>query len=98
MKGAPGRSMEEFGDWLHPFTGINMMTFYKELIENEGCEAEFVFSNNPLDILNYTKDVINCDIHTRVKTKENGSTKPFSNVTSSGDEGSRPFIVIIPFI
>ncbi len=62
--------MEEFGDWLHPFTGINMMTFYKELIEAEGCEAEFVFSNNPLDILEYTKDVINCDIHTRVKTKE----------------------------
>ena len=62
--------METFGDWLHPFTGINMLTFYKELIENEGCEAEFVLSNNPLDILKYTSDVINCDIHTRVKTKE----------------------------
>ena len=36
--------------------------------------------------------------HERVKTKENGSTKPFSDVTSSGDEGSRPFIVIIPFV
>ena len=59
-----------FGDWLHPFTGINMLDFYKELIENEGCEAVFVLSNDPVEILNYTKNVINCDIHTRVRTKE----------------------------
>ena len=36
---------ENFGDWLHPFTGINMLDFYKELIENEGCEAVFILSN-----------------------------------------------------
>ena len=59
-----------FGDWLHPFTGINMLDFYKELIENEGCEAIFILANNPLEILKYTKNVINCDIHTRVRTKE----------------------------
>lgn len=61
---------ENFGDWIHPFTGINMVDFYKELIEAEDCEAEFILSNNPIDILKYTKNVINCDIHTRYRTKE----------------------------
>lgn len=61
---------DNFGDFLHPFTGINMVSFYKDLVESENCQAEFVFSNNPLDILKYTNNVINCDIHTRYKTKE----------------------------
>ena len=61
---------KDFGDWLHPFTGINMLDFYKDLIEKEGCKAEFILSNNVLDILKYTKNVINCDIHTRYRTKE----------------------------
>ena len=67
----------DFGDWLHPFTGINMIDFYRELIEAEGCEAVFVLSNKATDILKYTKNVIACDIHTRFKTKkmleENGA-------------------------
>lgn len=61
---------DHFGDFLHPFTGINMVNFYKKLIESEHCKAEFVFSNNPKDILKYTNNVINCDIHTRFKTKK----------------------------
>lgn len=61
---------DHFGDWLHPFTGINMIDFYKELIEAEDCEATFVLSNNPVDILKYTKNIIGCDIHTRYRTKE----------------------------
>ena len=61
---------KNFGDWLHPFTGINMIDFYKDLIEKENCEAVFVLSNNATDILNYTRNVINCDIHTRYHTKE----------------------------
>lgn len=68
---------EFFGDWIHPFTGINMVDFYRDLIEKEGCKVEFVFSNNPKDILKYTNNVLNCDIHTRYKThdmlKENGA-------------------------
>ena len=59
-----------FSKFVHPFTGINMVKFYRELIENENCKAEFIFSNDPLDILKYTKNVINCDIHTRYETKE----------------------------
>ena len=59
-----------FAKFIHPFTGINMVKFYRELIESENCKVEFVFSNNPLDILKYTNNVINCDIHTRYETKE----------------------------
>lgn len=59
-----------FKDYIHPFTGINMVSFYKELIESENCEAHFVFSNNPKTILNYTDEVIACDIHSRFNTKK----------------------------
>ena len=62
--------MRVFGDWLHPFTGINMIKFYRELIEAEGCKAEFVLSNSVADILKYTNNVLSCDIHTRYKTKK----------------------------
>jgi len=60
-----------FATFIHPFTGINMVKFYRDLIESENCKVEFVFSNNPIDILKYTNNVINCDIHTRYRTKEN---------------------------
>lgn len=59
-----------FGNFIHPFTGINMVHFYRDLIESENCKAEFVFSNDPRTILNYTKDVLTCDIHTRYRTKK----------------------------
>ena len=61
---------ETFGSWIHPFTGINMVDFYRDLINKENCEVEFVFSNDPKTILNYTKDVLTCDIHTRYRTKK----------------------------
>ncbi|WP_296879755.1 coenzyme F420-0:L-glutamate ligase [uncultured Methanobrevibacter sp.] len=59
---------ETFGSWIHPFTGINMIDFYRELIESEDCEVEFVFSNNIKTILDYAEDVLTCDIHTREKS------------------------------
>ncbi len=59
-----------FGNYIHPFTGINMVDFYKELVESENCKIEFVFSNNPKTILDYAKDILVCDIHTRFKTKK----------------------------
>ena len=59
---------ETFGSWIHPFTGINMVDFYRELIESEDCEVEFVFSNDVKTILDYSTDVLACDIHTREKT------------------------------
>lgn len=60
---------EYFGDYLHPFTGINMVDFYRDLIHSENCDVDFVFANDPKVILDYTKDIINCDIHTRFVTK-----------------------------
>jgi len=61
---------ETFGAFLHPFTGINMIDFYREIVKNECCEVEFVLSNNPKEILNYTKDVLTCDVHDRYRTKK----------------------------
>ena len=61
---------EVFHDFIHPFTGLNMVDFYKELVESENCEIEFVFANDAREILNYTKDILACDIHTREKTKK----------------------------
>ena len=61
---------KNFGTWIHPFTGINMVDFYRDLAKSENCEIEFVFANDPKEILKYTKDVLTCDIHTRMRTKK----------------------------
>lgn len=61
---------EKYIHFKHLFTGVNMYEVYKELVEKEGCEFEMVFSNRPETILDYTKKVITCDIHTRKETKE----------------------------
>lgn len=72
---------ELFGYHKHTFTGVDYVDYYKELINEKGCECEVIFSNNPKTILNYTKTVLNCDIHTRHRTKrilkENGSEKVY---------------------
>ena len=69
-----------FSSFKHPFTGINMGELYREVIHNEGCEIEFVFSNQAKDILKYTSNVLTCDIHNRVKTKENIISSGGTNV------------------
>ena len=58
-----------FGYEKHPFTGIDYVAFYEELIRSEGADVQFVFANDPRAILPYTKNVLNCDIHTRQRTK-----------------------------
>lgn len=58
-----------FGKVLHPFTGVDYVEFYSELIRENGAEAEIVLSNNPKTILQYTDKVLCCDIHTRRRTK-----------------------------
>lgn len=59
-----------FGAASHPFTNMNYVDYYKKLIEAEGCEAEIIFANNAVSILDYTKNVLCCDIHTRERTKK----------------------------
>ena len=61
---------EKFGDFKHLFTGVNMVDFYKDLAIKEGCEIEIILANDPKKILNYEKDVLVCDIHTRFDTKK----------------------------
>ncbi len=58
-----------FGENKHEFTGIDYVTYYGDLIREAGAEAEIIFANNPRTILNYTKNVLTCDIHTRARTK-----------------------------
>lgn len=80
---------EYFGSWIHPFTGINMVDYYRDFCHKENCEVEFVFANNPLEILNYEKDVLVCDIHTRAKTKKL-LEKAVANVYSLADVLNKP--------
>ena len=58
-----------FGYVKHTFTGIDYVEYYKNLVEECGAECEIIFANNPKAILNYTKNVLACDIHTRARTK-----------------------------
>lgn len=58
-----------FGENLHPFTGVDYVQYYSDLIREEGAEAEVVFANQPQEILKYTKKVLTCDIHTRERSK-----------------------------
>ena len=58
-----------FGENLHPFTKVDYVRYYSELVREEGAEVEVVFANDPRVILNYTKNVLTCDIHTRARSK-----------------------------
>jgi len=73
---------DHFGYNKHPFTGVDYIDYYKSLVEEYGVECEVIFSNNPKTILDYTKSVLTCDIHTRFRTKKilqaNGGDKVYS--------------------
>ncbi len=60
---------ELFGYEKHPFTGVDYVEYYEKLIKDCGAEVEIIFANDPRAILNYTKNVLNCDIHSRFRTK-----------------------------
>lgn len=63
------RYRELFGYNRHEFTGVDYVEYYEQLIKESGAEVEVVFANNPRAILKYTDNVLNCDIHTRARTK-----------------------------
>ncbi|MBQ6495875.1 MAG: coenzyme F420-0:L-glutamate ligase [Firmicutes bacterium] len=63
------RYRELFGENKHQFTGVDYVQYYSDIIKGEGAEVEVIFANHPEDILNYTKTVITCDIHTRERSK-----------------------------
>ena len=60
---------ELFGENPHPFTGVDYITYYGDLIRSCGAEAEIILANDPRTILKYTDCVLNCDIHSRARTK-----------------------------
>ena len=60
---------ELFGENKHEFTGVDYVEYYGNLIKEAGAEVEIIFANNPRVILDYTKNVLSCDIHTRARTK-----------------------------
>ncbi len=61
---------ELFGENKHPFTGVDYVQYYSDIIREEGAEVEVIFANDCRKILKYTKNVLNCDIHTRARTKK----------------------------
>ena len=69
---------ELFGYNVHEFTGVDYIDFYVDLVKSQGCEVEIIFANQAKAILNYTRDVLTCDIHTRARSKrilkQNGAT------------------------
>ncbi len=83
-----------FGYNVHEFTGVDYVEYYLKLVKDEGAEIEIIFSNNPKSILNYTSNVLVCDIHTRARTKrilrENGAKIVFGldDVLTSSVDGS----------
>lgn len=85
---------EHFGYNKHTFTGVDYIDYYKSLVEEYGVECEVIFSNNPKTILEYTKSVLTCDIHTRFRTKRilntHGGEKIYSldNILSESIDGS----------
>ena len=60
---------ELFGANVHEFTGVDYVDYYSNIVKEAGAEVEVIFANNAKAILDYTDCVINCDIHTRVRTK-----------------------------
>lgn len=71
------RYRELFGENKHEFTGVDYVEYYSNIVKEAGAEVEVIFANQAKTILNYTDCIINCDIHTRVRTKrilrENGA-------------------------
>ncbi len=60
---------ELFGENKHEFTGVDYVEYYSNIVREAGAEVEVVFANQAKTILDYTDCIINCDIHTRVRTK-----------------------------
>lgn len=58
-----------FGENKHPFTGVDYVAYYSDIIRQAGAEVEILFANDPRVVLGYTKNVLTCDIHTRKRTK-----------------------------
>lgn len=83
-----------FGENKHTFTGVDYISYYKSLVEEYGVECEVIFSNDCKTILNYTKSVLTCDIHSRHRSKRilkaNGAEKVYGldDILSTSVDGN----------
>lgn len=75
--------LDLFGDYKHPFTGINYVKYYQDLVDDN--QLEIILSNNPQTILEYTNQVLVADIHTREKTKSTLKSKGVKKVLGLDD-------------
>ena len=88
------RYRELFGENLHPFTGVDYVKYYSEVIREAGADVEVIFANQPQEILKYTKNVLACDIHSRERTKRilkaNGAERVYGmdDILTSPVDGS----------
>jgi F420-0:gamma-glutamyl ligase len=88
------RYRELFGYTKHPFTGVDYIEYYKEVIHEQGAEVEVVLANDCRTILKYTDQVICCDIHTRERNKRKlinaGAKKVYSldDILTASIDGS----------
>lgn len=88
------RYRELFGRNIHPFTGVDYVEYYSEVIREAGADVEVIFANQPQEILKYTKNVLACDIHSRERTKRilkaNGAERVYGmdDILTSPVDGS----------
>ena len=88
------RYRELFGKNIHPFTGVDYVEYYSEVIREAGADVVVIFANQPQEILKYTKNVLACDIHSRERTKRilkaNGAERVYGmdDILTSPVDGS----------
>ena len=88
------RYRELFGKNIHPFTGVDYVEYYSEVIREAGADVEVIFANQPQESLKYTKNVLACDIHSRERTKRilkaNGAERVYGmdDILTSPVDGS----------
>ncbi len=79
-----------FGKSKHTFTDVDYVNYYKGLIEEEGAEAEIIFSNNPRKIVDYADNILCADIHTRKRTQRLIKAAGGKNVLTMADLMNEP--------
>ena len=84
------RYRECFGFEKHTFTGVDYVEYYEQLVRAEGADCEIIFANDARAILNYTDNVLCCDIHTRARSKRLLKAAGAKNVYGMDDIMSAP--------
>ncbi|MGN1074282.1 MAG: coenzyme F420-0:L-glutamate ligase [Eubacteriales bacterium] len=79
------RFYDLFGKSEHPFTGMDYLAYYREIIESAGASCELLLANRPEAVLGYTENILCCDIHTRARTARKLRAAGAANVYTLAD-------------